>query len=130
MDSWPNWQVPAAFQLAASGFTGTVLSPRPVLTRADPYGAWRPFGWQDRHIRCVDLVVFFRPLGPLQVMRTYEEHAADPQRPAVVVGTDEQGRAAERLREAAPWLTVHPTLAVTLSAALAHLAGDPVAALR
>ncbi|KQV20841.1 MULTISPECIES: hypothetical protein [unclassified Kitasatospora] len=125
VDSWPNWQFPATILLAQAGFAGTVLSPRPALNPADPYGAWRPFGWHSRNLRRCDLVLFFRPAGPVQVLDTYTANAADPTRPGVVVGCDQQSLAADRIRAAAPWLTVHTDLAATVAAALAELRTRP-----
>ncbi|MGV9266551.1 hypothetical protein ACWDRR_18055 [Kitasatospora sp. NPDC003701] len=127
----PHWQSEAVALLAAAGFTGTVLSPRPTRPGADPFLAWAPFGWQDHNIRRTDCVLFWMPIGAQRIQDLYESHLFGRTAGTVVVGCDpdDPGQASTRhaLGAVLPWLPVESTLADTVTAALAQLSAQTAA---
>ncbi|MEU6233029.1 hypothetical protein [Kitasatospora sp. NPDC047058] len=124
----PHWQSEAVALLADAGFDGTVLSPRPTSPGADPYLAWKPFGWQDHTIRRVDCVMFWMPIGAQRIQDLYESHLLGRTTGAVVVGCDlDHASTRNTLRSLLPWLPVESTLADTVAAALAQLSHPAIA---
>ncbi|MFF2142117.1 hypothetical protein [Kitasatospora sp. NPDC058190] len=124
----PSWQVDAVALLAAAGFTGTILNPRPCARPGSSAGA--PAGWQEHNLRRIGVVLLWCPNGAQQV-RDVQQRFLYRSRTELVVGCDGKDRLQRFIRAelltAMPQLAVATDLAATVRAALDHLSAPATA---
>ncbi|MER7668143.1 hypothetical protein ABTY61_06715 [Kitasatospora sp. NPDC096128] len=124
----PGWQADAVALLAAAGFTGTVLNPRP---RSRPgSGTGTPAGWQEHNLRRIGVVLLWCPHGAQQVLDV-RQRFLHRSRTELVVGCDGEDRLQRFVRAelhgAIPRLAVAIDLAAAVRAALDHLSAPATA---